>query len=350
MKVVVDDKIPFIREAIGQIADEVLFVPGAAFTPRLVRDADALIVRTRTRCDEQLLAGSKVRFIATATIGFDHIDTHYCQRAGIIWTNAPGCNAASVEQYVRSSLYLWQQVCGRQLQGLTLGVVGVGHVGSRVARMGAELGMTVLLNDPPREAQEGGAAFRPLSELAACCDILTFHVPLCREGAYRTWHLADEVFFHTLRRKPLLINTSRGEVVETEALRRALNEERLSDAIIDVWEREPDIDRTLLQQVLIGTPHIAGYSADGKANATRMSLDALCRFFHVDAHYTIVPPPPASTLIRVASAADAALQMYDPRRDSEALKAHPEQFEQLRGNYPLRREAEAFQIEPLADR
>ena len=345
MKIIADDKIPFIREALEQIADEVVYVPGREFTPGLVRDADALVTRTRTRCDQSLLEGSRVRFIATATIGFDHIDTDYCRRAGIAWANAPGCNAASVVQYAQSALLLWQQATGIPLHTLTLGIVGAGNVGTQVAAMARELGMTVLLNDPPREDREGKEEFCSLEELARRCDVLSFHVPLNREGKYNTFHLADEAFFATLERHPLLMNTSRGEVVDTAALLHALDERRVADAIVDVWENEPDIDRRLLSRAFLATPHIAGYSADGKANATRMALDALCRFFHLRADYRIVPPPPACPVIRAHDLTDACLQMYDPRRDCAALRARPELFEKLRGDYPLRREKQAYTVE-----
>lgn len=342
MRVIIDNKIPFIREAIGKIADSVVYAPGKEFTPELVREADALIIRTRTRCNRALLEGSKVRFIATATIGFDHIDTAYCREAGITWTNAPGCNSASVAQYVQSALLLLQQAKGVRLSGQTLGIVGVGNVGSKVAQVGRELGMRVLQNDLPRRDKEGEAGFSSLQTLAAESDILTFHVPLYKEGAYKTFHLADGPFFRSLKRRPVLINTSRGEVVDTGALLDALEDGLVSDAVIDVWENEPDINLTLLDKVFLGTPHIAGYSADGKANATRMSLNALCRFFHIQADYRIVPPQPENPVITARTAAEAYLQMYNPQRDSEALKAHPELFEKLRGDYPLRREKEAY--------
>lgn len=342
MKVIIDNKIPFIQEAISQIADEVIYAPGKDFTPALVKDADALIIRTRTRCNRALLQGSSVRFIATATIGFDHIDTEYCREAGIAWSNAPGCNSASVAQYLMSSLLLLQQIRGKQLQGLTLGIIGVGNVGTKIIQVAQELGMRVLLNDLPRQDKEGKADFSPLQTLAEECDLLTFHVPLYKEGKYKTFHLADEAFFRTLKRRPVIINTSRGEVIETNALLNALENNLISDAIIDVWENEPDINLTLLNKAFLGTPHIAGYSADGKANATRMSLDALCRFFHLEADYRITPPEPENPVINAATPTEAYLQMYDPRRDSEPLKTNPELFETLRGDYPLRREKGAY--------
>lgn len=344
MKVIVDDKIPFIREALADIADEVIYASGIDFTPQLVKDADALIVRTRTRCNRALLEGSRVRFIATATIGFDHIDTAYCRQAGIAWQNAPGCNSSSVAQYLLSSLLLLQQEKGFHLAGKTLGVIGVGNVGSKVALVGRGLGMRVLLNDPPREERERSGEFCRLEQLMEACDVLTFHVPLTREGKHATFHLVDEDFFARLKHRPYIVNTSRGEVIETQALLHALQNHLISDAVIDVWENEPLIHRELLEKVFIGTPHIAGYSSDGKANATRMALDALCNFFHIEPHYQIVPPPPTQPLIVARDQTDAYLQMYDPRRDCLALRAHPEQFEQLRGNYPLRREQEAYRI------
>lgn len=342
MKVVVDDKIPYIREALTNMVDEVIYAPGKDFTPQLVKDADALIIRTRTRCNRELLEGSRVRFIATATIGFDHIDTEYCRQAGITWQNAPGCNSASVAQYLQSSLLLLQQEKNFRLAGKTLGVIGVGNVGSKVAQVGRELGMKVLLNDPPREEREGSQDFYPLEQLIEECDMLTFHVPLVREGKYPTYHLVNREVLSRLKPRVVLVNTSRGEIIETQALLDALSEDRIADAIIDVWENEPDIDRNLLQQAFIGTPHIAGYSADGKANASRMALTAVCKFFGIKPDFHIAPPKPLNPVITAANETEAYLQMYDPRRDSEALKAHPEQFEQLRGDYPLRRERQAY--------
>lgn len=336
MKVIVDDKIPYIREALAQVADEVVYLPGASFTREVVADADALIVRTRTRCNRDLLAGSRVKFIATATIGYDHIDTTYCKEAGIQWTNCPGCNAGSVEQYVHSVLLLLKREKGLSLKDATLGIVGVGHVGSRVARMAKELGVRVLLNDPPR-ADRGEEGFVGLDVLAKECDVLTFHTPLYKEGIYRTYHLVNNELLFSLKRKPYLINSSRGEVVDTASLLAALSAGKVKDAIIDTWENEPEINKDLLKAAYLATPHIAGYSADGKANASRMSLEALCKFFHIDASFEIAPP--ALPCMDIPDDEDEAfLQRYNPTRDSEWLKNDPEKFEWFRGHYPLRRE------------
>lgn len=344
MKIIIDNKIPYIKEAVQRIADEVVYAPGKDFTPELVRDADALIVRTRTHCNRDLLEGSRVRFIATATIGFDHIDTEYCKQAGIEWTNAPGCNSASVAQYIQSSLLVWKSVRNKRLNELTIGIIGVGNVGSKVAKVAQDFGMRVLLNDLPREEKEGAERFSSLEKITEECDIITFHVPLYKEGKYKTFHLADDVFFQSLKRKPVIINTSRGEVIQTDALLKALNSRMISDTIIDVWEHEPEINRDLLEKAFIGTPHIAGYSADGKANATRMSLDAICKFFQIKGNYEINAPAPVSPIIHAKKHEEAVLQMYNPTEDSNRLKNQPELFETLRGDYPLRREEKAYII------
>lgn len=323
MKVIVDHKIPYIKEAISKIADEVVFLPGDAFTKEEVKDADALIVRTRTRCNRELLEDTKVKFIATATIGYDHIDTEYCREAGIVWTNCPGCNAGSVEQYIHAVLLLLKEKKGLDLQKAVLGIVGVGHVGSRVKRMAESLGMKVLLNDPPR-ADRGEEGFVDLQTIIRECDVITFHTPLNREGKYVTYHLVNEDFLFSLERTPFIINASRGEVVDTASMLAALAAGKVRDAIIDTWEYEPNISKELMEVAYLATPHIAGYSADGKANATRMSLEALCKYFGVEAEFGIVPPE--------------GPQDYDPTRDSDWLKAAPGKFEWFRGNYPVRRE------------
>ena len=330
MKIVVDDKIPYIREKLQMLADQVVAIPGAKIASADVKDADALIVRTRTRCDEKLLAGSKVTFVATATIGFDHIDTDYMERAGITWTSCPGCNAASVAQYLESSLLLLQQQKGLQLNSATIGIVGCGHVGQNVKNVAERMGMRVLVCDPP----VGSSDYVSLDVIEREADVITFHVPLTREGCYATWHMADEAFFQRLSRVPYIINTSRGPVVDNNALLTALCEKRVRDAVIDVWEGEPDINLQLLKQAFIATPHIAGYSADGKTNADNMVIQALCHHFHLPNPGHIDPP----SLPDGFHFTGDPLQLYNPIKDSEKLKNDPSLFESLRNNYPLRRE------------
>lgn len=334
MKAVVDNKIPFLRGQIEQLVDHVVYRPGTEIGPADVREADILIVRTRTRCDAALLEGSAVRLVVTATIGYDHLDTAWLEQAGIRWVNCPGCNAASVRQYVHNVLLaLPDGTLPAPLRDLTAGVVGVGHVGSLVADDLEAMGMRVLRCDPPLGLPV------TLDELAARCDLISFHTNLTRRGPFPSYHLADAAFFSRLRRRPLLINTSRGEVVDNQALLRALDAGQVRAAVIDTWEHEPHIDLRLLQRCLIATPHIAGYSADGKANATRMTLEAVAHFLHRPFQPQVTPPalPPH---FAYGTATEGPLRLYDPREDSLHLKAHPELFEQMRGDYPLRREQE----------
>lgn len=339
MKIVVDDKIPYIREPLDRLGAEVMYKNGGSICRSDLVGADALIVRTRTRCARTLLEGTGVRFVATATIGFDHIDTQYMSDAGIKWVNCPGCNAASVAQYVESCLLLLQRDFGMQPASTTIGIVGCGHVGSSVKAVAERLGMRVIVNDPPRSDKECGVwsevrDFVPLAEIERQADIITFHVPMINDGMYATWHLADSSFFARLRKRPFIINSSRGAVVDNDALLCAIDSGQVRQAVVDTWENEPDISRTLLDKVYIGTPHIAGYSADGKVNADNMVIDALCDFFGLRHPGKIAPPPLPDGFLYTGD----PLQLYDPRADSRRLKARPQDFEMLRGNYPLRRE------------
>ena len=337
MKAVIDDKIPYIREAAASLFDEVSYLPGAEIAPHDVRDADVLIVRTRTRCNEALLGGSKVRCVVTATIGYEHLDVDYLESHHIHWANCPGCNATSVAQYIRNSLIVLKRVGLYNPAVSTLGIVGVGHVGKAVQRAVEKMASRILLNDPPRQRQEGGA-FVSLDEIESCCDVITFHTPLVSAGDYPTWHLADENFFRRLRRHPIIINAARGGVVDNAAWLEALNRGMVGAAVIDTWENEPGISLPLLEKAFIGTPHIAGYSADGKANATRMALEAVCRFFGIKHDFSIRPPLLPAEFTPSGNGEERALQLYNPLDDSNMLKASPHNFEQLRGNYRLRRE------------
>ena len=338
MKIVIDDKIPYIRETISRLTDDAVYIKGSDIGPEDVRDADALIVRTRTRCDERLLGGSSVKFVATATIGFDHIDAGYMERAGIEWMSCPGCNAASVAQYVRSVLLLLKRGRRARLCGLTMGIVGCGHVGTKVKAVAEEYGMRVLVCDPPRQERSDGGPFATMGDIEREADIITFHVPLTADGPHPTLHLADKAFFRRLGRRPLIINTSRGPVVDNAALLDALIYNKVGDAVVDTWENEPQISRELLGRVWIGTPHIAGYSADGKVNADNMVIEGLCRRFGLDVPPRIVPPKLPATFVPSTDDDTLRLQLYNPLDDSARLKASPESFEELRGNYPLRRE------------
>ncbi len=358
MKIVIDDKIPYIRGVFEPVA-EVVYLPGSKTTPETVRDADALITRTRTICSEALLTGSAVKFIATATIGFDHIDTAYCKAAGIAWTNAPGCNAGSVEQYIAAALFTWATKRNHRLRDTTIGIVGVGNVGKRVEKICRLLGMQVLLNDPPREREEGPGTFVTMETICQNADIITFHVPLNMMGRDATWHMVNETFPEKLLKKPLLINSCRGEVFDTNAVINAIERNDISDVILDCWENEPEIHPVLMDKALLATPHIAGYSRDGKANGTLMSVRAVSRFFglgldHWEPAGVELPPKTGISLDGRDSSGktrseesllgDAVLATYDITADDTHLRINPSLFEKLRGDYPVRREFPAFTL------
>jgi len=353
MKIIIDDKIPYIKGALEPFA-EVIYLPGNKTTSEVVKDADAIITRTRTNCNENLLAGSSVKFIATATIGFDHIDTTFCEKAGITWTNAPGCNSKSVEQYIASALMALAVKKNFAPTKQTIGIVGVGNVGSKVARLCETLGMKVLLNDPPRARAEGGKGFVGLDEILEKADIITLHVPLNMEGEDKTYHLADETFFASVKKKPIIINSCRGEVTETMALKAAFKSGQISGAVIDCWENEPDLDQELLDLVDLGTPHIAGYSKDGKANGTSMSVRALSKFFGLGIDKwkcTNVELPESIEIVLDGTGkstqqilAEAIFATYDIREDDQRLRNSVGTFEKQRGDYPIRREFPTFSI------
>lgn len=354
MKIVCDNKIPFLKGVLEPYA-EVIYMPGKETTPELVRDADAIITRTRTKCDAALLEGSSVKVIATATIGFDHIDTAWCEAHGIVWKNAPGCNSWSVKQYMGSVLATLARRHGLDLSAMTLGVVGVGNVGSKVAEIASLLGMKVLLNDPPRARREGPDGFVSLDEIVEKSDIITLHVPLTREGGDATWHLFDEARIARLDDRQILMNSSRGPVVDNAALKAALKRHALKGAVLDVWEHEPDIDRELMGLLDIATPHIAGYSADGKANGTTASVRTVaeCLGLPLKDWAPSEMPLPAQPLEFTLDASgkslqevlsEAVLHTYDVLDDDRALRGHPELFEKLRGDYPVRREFTAFSV------
>jgi erythronate-4-phosphate dehydrogenase len=358
IRIIADNKIPFLKGVLDEVA-YMVYLPGGEISSGDVREADALITRTRTCCDASLLDGSGVKFIATATIGYDHVDTEYCARQGITWTNAPGCNASSVAQYILSVLLNIAKQDGIDLKDRSIGIIGVGHVGSKVEKISKTLGMRVLLNDPPRARKEGPHAFADLEYILHEADIITLHVPLNLSGLDRTYHLAGPDFFRQLAKKVLIINSSRGEVVDSGALKAALKDHRLTGAVLDVWEGEPGIDLELLDLVRIGTTHIAGYSTDGKANGTSMSVQAVSRFFNLgfdDWYPEMIPAPEHPGIILDGTGMDlqevlleAVNRTYNVMDDDSSLRESPERFEELRGTYPIRREPGAYQVKIIND-
>lgn len=329
MKIVADSAIPFLRGVLEPYA-EMIYLPGSAIAPGDVRDADALFVRTRTRCDATLLAGSRVRFIATATIGFDHIDLEYCRRQGIRVVTAAGCNARGVLQWIGAVLVFLSRTQGWQPERKTLGIVGVGHVGSLVKSYAEAWGFRVLCCDPPREERER-CGFLPLRTVAAEADLLTFHTPLDDT----TQGLVSDELLSRMKPGAIVINSSRGEVVDGSALLRSGH-----PCVLDVWEHEPRIDCVLLERTLLATPHVAGYSAQGKANATAMSVHSLARFYDLPlvnwypGQVTPSVPRPISWQELCSTIGSAC----DIEAESRSLKANPGDFERMRDEYRYREE------------
>ncbi len=354
MKIVADANIPFVEECFSSIG-EVTVVGGREITPDVVADADALLVRSITPVGEKLLARSKVRFVATATIGFDHVDIDFLRLNNIGFASAPGSNANSAAEYVIAGLLDIGQRYALDLEGRSIGIVGVGNVGSRVAKKCAAMGMAVCLNDPPLQRQTGDAKYLPLKKLFDC-DFITFHTPLTFEGPDKTHHLADEKFFKSLKQRCVLVNASRGGVVDSSALKSAIRSGRLRAVALDVWENEPDIDIELLKLVDLGTPHIAGYSLDGKIAGMIMIYKAACEYFAVEPKFDLKDflPEPAVPELKVdpniTSDQDVLLssvqKIYRVDKDDTRMRRvldkpaenRGEHFDSLRKNYPVRRE------------
>ena len=322
MRVIIDKDIPFLNE-VFPLDIEVLHLAPEEITSQTVRDADALFVRTRTRIDKELLEGSRVRFVATATIGFDHIDQEYCQQNGIHWVSCPGCNAQAVCDYVEEAIATSPP---RLLASspLTIGIVGYGHVGKLVAQMAQRRGYKVLLSDPPLGI---GA---PLTDIAPQCDVLTFHTPLTFDGEYPTYHLCDENVLRLCKPGTLIINAARGGVIDEHALLSCLSPLASSPhrllASIDCWEGEPNLNHELLKHVDLASFHIAGYSIQGKMNASEMCLRAFCEFFSL----------PILSINKKVVPLQGDSEPGWLKRISAQLKAAPEHFEQLRKQYKLR--------------
>ena len=353
MKIVADDKIPFLKGVLEPFA-EVIYLPGKQIDRKVLKDADALLTRTRTKCTGSLLKGSAIKFIGTATIGFDHIDTEFCKKNRVTWTNAPGCNSSSVQQYIAAALLKIASEFKTKLKGKTIGIVGVGNVGSKVEKLARILEMNVLLNDPPRARKEGEKNFVSLGTVLYESDIVTVHVPLNIVGEDCTWHLFDDNYFKKMRKGTWFINTSRGEVTETLTLKQVLESGKFRGAVIDVWENEPDIDRELMEKTFISTPHIAGYSTDGKANGTSMIVNSLCRFFNLPLTnwYPGNVPDPANPIISIDCKGktdeeilrEAVFYTYNIDEDNIRLRFSPSDYEKQRGDYPVRREFTAYRV------
>lgn len=356
MKIVADQNIPFVKECFSSIGD-VVTVGGRQVTAELVKDADVLLVRSITKVGPELLQDSQVKFVATATIGFEHVDLDYLKRQSIGFASAPGSNANSVAEYLTAALLVLGRKKKWTLEGRSIGIVGVGNVGSRVEKKCRALGMKVILNDPPLARATGDPKYRPLEEILEC-DVVTLHTPLTKQGPDATYHLANQRFFDAVKQGSVFINSSRGKVHDEQALRQAMEAGRLGSVVLDVWETEPAINPWLLQKVDISTPHIAGYSFDGKVAGLMMIYEAACKFFNLKPAHVIgdfLPESPVPLIALgpedLAKSDEAVLhdivqRIYVLNRDDfntrEILLQKDEErgafFDALRKNYPIRRE------------
>ena len=340
MKIVADKHIPFLEGVFEPYAD-VVYIDGRQINHDEVVDADALIIRTRTKCNADLLDGTKVQLISTATIGTDHIDLDYCARHGIEVHNAEGCNAGGVMQYVFSALYGVAARKNIKLDGANFGIIGVGHVGRKVEHMARYLGFNVLRCDPPRAAAEGEEGFCSLEYLLANSLIVTMHTPLDDT----TRGMADEEFFMLMQPGAIFINASRGEVMNEDALKAAYP--KLGAAIIDTWNNEPDVDEDLIELVDVATPHIAGYSFQGKQNGTASAVQSVAHHFGIEELYDYYPEndipdhePKLLDLKDKKQGEIAAVFQYNYPifTDDFRFRMEPGNFEKMRSNYQYRRE------------
>ncbi len=354
MKLVVDENIPFGLEAFGTLGN-VSLTAGPAINAKVIQDASILVVRSITKVDENLLRGSRIQFVGTATTGDDHVDLEYLIASKILFASAAGTNANSVAEYVITAILLTAFRKNMYLEGKTLGIIGVGHIGKLLAEKAQALGMETILNDPPLERKTGGSDFRSFHE--ACeADFISLHVPLTNKGQDPTYHLFDQSVFSKLHPDTVLINTSRGGVIDNKALFQDMTQKHLAKPILDVWEAEPTLNWDLLPHVEIGTPHIAGYALDGKIRGTSMIYEAVCASLGTPASWypprnvplnetqTIEMDAEGKSEIEILSA--LTRQVCNLDHDHSQMQRlleipeedRPDAFEQLRRLYPTRRE------------
>lgn len=359
MKIVADKDIPLVEEYLSA-AGEVIKLEGRKINAGAVREADALIIRSITNVDENLLHGSNVRYVATITSGTDHIDTGYLDQNGIGFCNAAGSNARSVAEYVLSSVCVLTDQYRVDLADKSAAIIGCGHIGSLVDSFFKTLGLECYLYDPPLKDATGTDRYCEVDVIYSA-DILTLHVPLERDGKYPTWRMLDSAFLERLKKDVILINTSRGEVIDETALSAFLSENSRARAVLDVWTGEPEINMELLTRVDIGTAHIAGYSMDSKIRAVDVACRQVCEYFNIEQGPDFMDRLPGADVPEIALAGSpstedairmAVLASYDVRTDSSALRQilelEPEQrgeyFDELRSHYRTRREFDSLQV------
>jgi len=340
MKIVADTNIPFLKGVLEPYAD-VVYMDGRAIDRQAMMDADAIIIRTRTKCNQETLQGTKVKMIASATIGTDHIDMSWCAQNGIEVQNAEGCNAGAVANYIFSAMYAVASRRTISMEDAVLGIIGVGNVGRKVEHMARTLGLKVLLNDPPRAQEEGPEGFVTIDELLEKASIISLHVPLNASSQ----GMCNDAFFNKMRPGSIFINASRGEVVDEAALLRA--RPKISALVLDTWCNEPNVSQILIDACDIATPHIAGYSYQGKQNGTAMAVQAVARHFGIKELEFFRPAEeeealkPKAIPVRGKTQGEiaAALQYnYPIFTDDFLFRVNPADFERLRSEYNYRRE------------
>ncbi len=356
MKILVDENIAYGKEAFAGFG-EVSLISGRNFSAEKVKDYDILAIRSISKMNKNILEGSRVKFIGTATIGLDHIDTNYLAEAGIKYANAAGCNSFAVAEYVFSAITHLAKQNEFHLKNKTLGIVGLGNIGSKVAKMGKAAGLKILKNDPPLERRTGDKSFCSINEILEA-DIITLHVPLNLEGKDKTFHLIDKKELSKIKPGSIIINSSRGPVVNNLELKKELLSGKKINAVLDVWENEPFPDLELLNAVSIATPHIAGYSFEGKVNGTVQIYHELCRFLNIEPKWKPDLPLVMDNEIILNDGSvedvlfDVFQKVYPIKNDDSALRkildieANSENsyFDTLRKNYPLRRELSNFRF------
>ena len=341
MKIVADDRIPYLKGALEKYA-EVHYIAGAKINADDMRDTDVLITRTRTKVNESLLKESNIKLVVTATIGHDHIDKRYLEKRGIKWLNCPGCNSGSVATYISSFLAMLMDENCFETEGKTFGLIGCGNVGKRVKRVAEALGMKVLINDPPRVQKEGPKGFSSLEEVLQQSDVISIHVPYIVDGKFKTDKMIDESKLKMMKDEAWIINSSRGGIIVEDDLKKQLCDKRIN-AVLDVWENEPKIDIELMKQCYLISSHIAGYSVDGKANGTSMSVRHIAEFFDLDLkNWRAENLPLSGKIIQVSEGKkgliNALKEAYDVKEDDDKLRYNPENFEINRGTYKAHRD------------
>lgn len=357
MQIIADENIPYIHAAFSNFG-EIRTINGRQINSAQLSDAEILLVRSITQVNQKLLAGTSIRFVGTATIGLNHIDLDYLQQQNIRFASAPGSNATSVAEYVISALLIIAQKQGFNLRNKSVGIIGCGNVGSRVLKKLKALGVNCIIYDPPLQEKTGNLNYVDLDTILSA-DIITLHVPLSKGEPYPTYHLVNSEFLAKLPSKVILINTSRGAIVDEKALLEKLAASPAMTVIVDVWKNEPDINKQLLQRAALATPHIAGYSFDGKVRGTEMLYAAICDYLQQPPTWQADQNLPAAPLTHLSFSQNvedntaiytAIMACYDVRRDYAALRTASASFDNLRKNYPVRREFNCVEIKLPAEK